>query len=126
MADSESWWSRVPAIQSNALNSVIGVAEVNDSTLFVKGYAVGGPSAQVRSVELSVDNGHTRTPAKITYQDGRWSWTLWEARIPVPSGGDYHGVVYSRAVDERGDVQPSDVDWNLRGVSYSAFGEKQF
>ena len=125
MADSEAWWSQVPPIQENPLNSVIGEVHLQDSQLFVKGYAVGGPDGQVRTVEVSIDEGHTWSPARITYQEGRWSWTLWEARLTLPEGVQ-HGVVYSRAVCERGNVQPCEVDWNLRGVAYSAFGEKEF
>lgn len=127
MADAESWWSKVPPVQSTPLNSVVAIAKLTKSGLHVKGYAVGGQSGQVSKVEVSIDEGRTWQPATIIYQDGPWSWTLWEACIRLATRPDQlHGKVYSRAIDVSGKVQLQDTDWNLRGVCYSAFGEERF
>ncbi|PCH42233.1 molybdopterin binding oxidoreductase [Wolfiporia cocos MD-104 SS10] len=125
-ADSEDWWSRVPAIQANPLNSTVASAKVvPPNVLHVKGYAVRGPSGQVREVQVSADEGKTWLPATITYQEGRWSWTLWEAYVGLEQMKNARqGKVWCRAVDVSGVVQEIDMDWNLRGVAYSAVDEK--
>lgn len=122
MAD--AYWSKVPPLLANPLKSVIAITDIENSTLYVKGYAVGGPEGQVSNVFISIDEGKSWLPARITYQEGRWSWTLWEAVMPLPdSTTKYHGKVYSRAEDEKGNSQSPDVDWNLRGIAYSGYGE---
>lgn len=123
----EQYWSKVPPILANPLNSVIACTEVVHGHLHVKGYAVSGPSGPVAKVAVSIDGGECWTPAKITYQEGRWSWALWVATVPLPGGkAECHGTVYSRAEDAAGNVQPKDTDWNLRGVVYRGWGEARF
>lgn len=87
--------------------------------LTLKGYAVGQAS-QVVSVEVTLDDGKTWKKAEITYQEGRWSWTLWQATVK-----DYAGAstVHCRAADASGHVQPAEGKWNLRGVAYDAWGK---
>jgi len=102
------------------LNSVIGsVTLISRTALFVKGYAVAGPSGNVSAVELTVDGGNTWHEAKIIYQEGKWSWTLWEAEL---KDVEESGVVYSRARDEKGEMQPREGTWNLRGVAFNGWG----
>ncbi|KAH9928258.1 Oxidoreductase, molybdopterin-binding domain-containing protein [Fomitopsis serialis] len=126
MADKEDWWSKVPALQANPLNSAVAsVRVVPPGRLEVKGYAVRGPTGQVSKVEVSVDEDDTWQPATSTYQEGRWSWTLWEATLDVPHARrGKEGKVWCRAVDVAGTMQQPDTDWNLRGVAYDAVGEK--
>ncbi len=128
MADSEDWWSKLPPLQASVLNSVVAVAKVDPTTrtLSVKGYALGGPSGQVQGVEISIDEGRSWSPAKITYQEGRWSWTLWEVNVGISDDSELHGAVCSRAVEEQGNNQSPDTDWNLRGVGYSGFEKREF
>ncbi|OCH95336.1 molybdopterin binding oxidoreductase [Obba rivulosa] len=126
-ANREDWWSKVPALQAMPLNSAIAIARiVAPRVLYVKGYAISGETGQVARVDVSIDEGKSWQPARITYQEGRWSWTLWEATIALPEGHPERGKVWSRAVDERGEMQRLDVDWNLRGVAYTAVGEREF
>ena len=76
---------------------------------------------------MSIDEGETWWHAHVTYQEGRWSWTLWAATVLLPEGKTAcHGTVYSRVEDESGNVQPKDTEWNLRGVAYHGYGEMQF
>lgn len=104
------------------LNSVVAVATyTSDSTLFVKGYAVPGGNGNVSAVHVSIDGGDSWVPTTITYQEGKWSWTLWEVELKdVPS----NGLVYSRATDVKGNVQKRESAWNMRGVAYDAWGRK--
>ena len=87
-----------------------------------------GPTGQVRAVEVSIDEGKTWQPATITYQEGLWSWTLWEAMMDAPQAaeGEGTGMVWCRAIDTAGVTQQPDSDWNLRGVAYAAVGAKVY
>ena len=69
---------------------------------------------------MSVDDGATWAPATITYQEGRWSWTLWEVRLESVSNEG--GVVYSRATYRLGRRQEREGRWNFRGVAYNPWG----
>ncbi|TCD65678.1 hypothetical protein EIP91_002305 [Steccherinum ochraceum] len=117
-------WTKYPSITSLPLNSVIASTMIASSQagkrkLVVKGYATCHMSARVEKIELSADEGATWTPARITYQEGRWSWTLWEGVLTDVSE---HGEVVCRAVDSKGAVQESECKWNLRGVAYNPWG----
>ncbi|KAI0635522.1 molybdopterin binding oxidoreductase [Trametes polyzona] len=113
-------WSKVPSLTTLPLNSVVGsVTRTGPDTIRVKGYAIGCGDVQVAKVELSIDDGATWHEARITYQEGKWSWTLWEALLEhVPESG----VVYSRATDAQGHVQEREGKWNMRGVAYNPWG----
>lgn len=113
-------WSKYPPITALPLNSVIcSVTLISKSAICIKGYAVPGLSAHVKSVEVTTNDGKTWHEALITNRAGKWSWTLWEAEV---EGVWESGIVYSRARDEKGGVQPRDGTWNVRGVAYNAWG----
>lgn len=113
-------------------------------TILATGYAIPSDSGQITSVSMSCNKGRTWKPAKITYQEGKWSWTLWEAAVTVEvadlpvhaqnanadddgnakGGEELHRIVlWSRAEDESGRKQDVECDWNLRGVGYAGVGE---
>ncbi|KDR76401.1 hypothetical protein GALMADRAFT_226095 [Galerina marginata CBS 339.88] len=113
-------WSKYPSMTALPLNSVVAHASrTGANKLFVKGYAIPGPLGSVRSVEVSIDDGATWHSARITYQEGRWSWTLWEAELECEGES---GRVHSRAIDSEGNFQPREGVWNLRGVAYNGWG----
>lgn len=92
---------------------------------------------------MSVDGGINWNQCEIVYQDGHWSWTLWEwvgdvslllseetiNMLPAYglAGGNERGklkvTVLSRAKDSAGRVQALTYPWNLRGVGYCGAGE---
>lgn len=117
-------WSKYPSITALPINSVVAsITRISSSTILVKGYAVGSSNGNVTRIDLSVDKGTSWRPAKITYQAGRWSWTLWEAVIKDAGNS---GEVLSRATDKNGDQQEGERMWNLRGVAYNAWGRGQW
>jgi len=129
-ADSEGWWTKIPALQANPLNSVVASIDIMNPPkdelhcdVLVKGYALSGAAGQVKKVEVSVDQGQKWITANINYQEGRHSWTLWEATTQAPIQGN-KVTAWSRATDESGEQQTPSCDWNLRGVAYCAVGEK--
>ncbi|KAF5381983.1 hypothetical protein D9615_004220 [Tricholomella constricta] len=119
-AEAKPLWSKYPCMTSLPLNSVIGSATLTSPTsLYVKGYAVPSPTANVAGVEVTTDGGKTWHDARMTYQEGKWSWTLWEAEL---EGFAESGIVHCRARDAKGEVQPREGTWNLRGVAFNAWG----
>lgn len=107
------------------LNSVIAsLTRRSPTELIVKGYAIGRGSAEVTKVEVSLDEGMSWLPARITYQGGKWSWTLWSVSVAVDEGA--HGTLHCRASDEKGNVQQKTCPWNMRGVAYCPWGAKSF
>lgn len=133
----QPYWSQSPSIQALPINSVIASitptlsmsphASTNSDSqpLLVKGYAMGSGSAiggRVAAVQISADAGASWRDARITYQEGRWSWALWECVLAVPAGrGEVE--VLCRAVDEQGTMQKAECAWNFRGVAYNAYGK---
>jgi len=123
MEKAEKTWKAVPPLNEMPLNSAIGSvhsAKGSPPGIVVKGYAVG----DIQAVEVSVDKGKTRHQAKLTYQEGPWSWIVWECNVPLEKMGDgeQEVVVWSRAVAKSGEKQPEECDWNLRGVGYNGVG----
>ncbi|KAI0783611.1 Oxidoreductase, molybdopterin-binding domain-containing protein [Abortiporus biennis] len=119
-----SLWAKYPSITSLPINSVIASITPrglnNDSrSILVKGYATSHISAQVSRIDITIDGGKTWQPTRITYQEGKWSWTLWEATV---EDVEEHGEVYSKATDERGVCQEMSGVWNMRGVAYNPWG----
>lgn len=102
------------------LNSVVAsVTRKSDSSVYVKGYAIPGATGNIAAVEISTDGGGTWKIARIIYQEGKWSWTLWDADL---EGVSSSGLVYSRAIDTHGRVQGREGIWNMRGVGFSGWG----
>jgi sulfite oxidase len=117
-------WSKYPAMTALPVNSVVGsVKRTAPSTILVKGYAISGGGAKVVRVDLSVNHGVTWSPAQITYQEGKWSWSLWEASI---ANAEESGEVFSRATDENGQTQDKEGQWNLRGVAFTPWGRRKW
>ncbi|KAG7089676.1 hypothetical protein E1B28_011335 [Marasmius oreades] len=118
----KDYWPKCPSMAALPLNSVVAtVYRLSPSTLFVKGYAVPGDAGNVETVEVTADQGATWVPAQITYQEGKWSWTLWEAEVESPAET---GRVFCRATDSSGNVQKREGEWNMRGVAYSAWSSR--
>ncbi|KAH7915950.1 Oxidoreductase, molybdopterin-binding domain-containing protein [Hygrophoropsis aurantiaca] len=117
-------------VKNLALDKDSSCIEANDNLkvrIRATGYAYS--HSRISRVELSADEGTSWVSAKITYQEGRWSWALWEGFVDVRHGLGYdvgvkRGVtVMSRAYDETGRIQDTNCAWNLRGVGFCGAGE---
>jgi len=86
----------------------------------LRGYAWSG-EAPIRRVEVSVDGGRWRA-ARLLGTPDRHRWRRWEliARLGGPSR---RVGVRARAIDEAGNVQPDQVEWNRLGYGNNAIQE---
>uniref|UniRef100_D8Q5A5 Oxidoreductase molybdopterin-binding domain-containing protein n=1 Tax=Schizophyllum commune (strain H4-8 / FGSC 9210) TaxID=578458 RepID=D8Q5A5_SCHCM len=130
------WWDKVPSMTSMPLNSVIAsVTKVEDDgipaghlRLRVKGYALpalGVPVDEVQISGLDVDAHRVWEDARITYQGGRWAWTLWEGEV-VARARKGKIIVRSRALSRTGEAQPESGKWNLRGVAWNGWSVGEY
>ncbi|CAH1399408.1 unnamed protein product [Nezara viridula] len=127
-------FSKAPAIQELPVISAIcnplpgqTIHLNSDGKLPVKGYAWSGGGRKIVRVDLSVDGGKTWSVAEFTDQgeaehSRHWSWTLWQADIPVPPESD-SVEIWAKAVDSSYNTQPESFSniWNLRGVLGNAY-----
>jgi sulfite oxidase len=67
--------------------------------------------------------GKTTHKAKLTYQEGPWSWIIWECNVPIGAEGEQDLSLCSRAIDKDGGKQPKEGDWNLRGMAFNGAGK---
>ncbi len=111
-----------PPIYEHALNSVIchwGLNAAKDR-LQVRGFALpaGRPECLIRSVEVSVDDGKSWTPARLTSAQREFCWTFWEADLPAAAAGKKALV---RAIDTRDEKQPRVMPFNLKGYQFNGW-----
>lgn len=122
-------WKEYPAMTQMPLNSVIAsivpLSTSGRQRVHVTGYAIRGAAGPIVNVEVSSDEGESWRKADITYQEGKWSWTLWEIIMDTPEAGKQR-ILYSRARDAGGNVQEKEGRWNIRGVAYSAWGRRSW
>jgi sulfite oxidase len=128
------YWAKIPSIQSLPVNSIIASVTPDiaspEARIVVKGYAMGagGACGRIAKVQVSADDGETWQDARITYQEGKWSWTLWACTIDITAlkerfAEEREIQLLSRAQDENGDMQKRECDWNFRGVAFNAYGK---
>jgi sulfite oxidase len=117
-------WAESGPIYRFPLNSVICTpapnAKVSAGNVAVAGYALpsGQPGTTIAKVQVSADGGRSWTTAKITSPLRENCWVLWKADVKVSSAAS---ELIVRAIDSRGDVQPENVDWNMKGYLFNGW-----
>jgi sulfite oxidase len=84
------------------------------------GYALpaGGQGATIEKVEVSINGGKSWQVAKLAGKGGAESWRLWSADVDLPAGKHELAV---RATDSRGQTQPEQGKWNLKGYLHNGW-----
>lgn len=85
----------------------------------ITGFAWSGYGGVAR-VEVSIDGGATYAEAPITLSAGPYSWVRFEFPWQAAAGTIR---LRSRAVDNAGLTQPTDVDWNAKGYQMNEIDE---
>jgi len=104
-----------------------------EGTVEASGWAYSGGGKGVVRVDVTADGGHSWTTANITAGPSRkdidagtaWTWSLWNADVPLPKGvrpGDSVTLAV-KAVDGNYNQQPERLDaiWNRRGILNNAW-----
>jgi sulfite oxidase len=95
------------------------------SRVRVTGQAWSGLGAGgIRSVELSLDDGRTWQPARLTGTEAPYAWRSWEAELEVGSPGPQR--LLARATDRAGAIQPRAADPNPGGFGNNSMHEIGF
>ena len=99
------------------------IAEPTDGTslkqhsLRIHGAAWAG-EANITRVEVSTDAGANWSPARLSKEQARYSWRLWDYIWAAPKAGEQ--IILSRATDDQGRTQPETAAWNPSGYLYNA------
>jgi DMSO/TMAO reductase YedYZ molybdopterin-dependent catalytic subunit len=105
------------SITRNNLKSVIArvTRRVVDKRMECKiaGAAWGGPG-KVAAIEVQVDGGGWRR-ATVDQRSGDAAWVLWSAPWREPAAGEH--VLISRAINDRGEIQPTRDEMRAKLVS---------
>ena len=83
----------------------------------IRGVAWSG-QGPITKVEVSTDDGVQWHEAEVERADSPYGWQHWE--YDWETGHPGHYLLRARAVDEQGNVQPSQAQWNFRGYSVNS------
>jgi len=118
--------SKIPTMQEMPIQSAITNIENNESSkgslnknYIIEGYAWTGSGNEIKTVEVSNDNGITWHKAELNKELNKnqkhWAWTIWKVNINISNNPCF----ICRAFDINGNTQPSNIasKWNLRGLN---------
>jgi sulfite oxidase len=84
----------------------------------LRGFAFSG-APDIATVQISADRGATWSQAILDSRHSPHSWRLWSfAWTPARPG---KAIVFARATDSRGAMQPREATWNQSGYLYNAW-----
>ena len=84
----------------------------------VGGFAWAGENDVVK-VDISIDNGATWQPARLTGEQARFTWRRFEYAFEATKPQSY--LVLSRATDNKGNMQPAVSQWNPSGYLWNQY-----
>jgi DMSO/TMAO reductase YedYZ molybdopterin-dependent catalytic subunit len=92
-------------------------ATVAPGKIDVAGFAWAGETGIAR-VDVSVDNGASWQPAKLTGENARYTWRRFETQVDAAKPESF--LIMSRATDTNGLTQPMTPPWNPSGYLWNA------
>ena len=84
----------------------------------VAGFAWAGEN-DITKVDISIDNGATWQPARLTGGQARFTWRRFEYAFNATKLQSY--LILSRATDSQGNVQPAVSQWNPSGYLWNQY-----
>jgi DMSO/TMAO reductase YedYZ molybdopterin-dependent catalytic subunit len=93
-------------------------ASVAAGKINVAGFAWAGENA-IKAVDISIDNGATWQPARLTGEQAPFAWRRFEHTINADKPQSY--LILSRATDARGNMQPAVSQWNPSGYLWNQY-----
>jgi DMSO/TMAO reductase YedYZ molybdopterin-dependent catalytic subunit len=84
----------------------------------VGGFAWAGED-DIKAVDISIDNGATWRPARLTGEQARYTWRGFAFEFTAPRPESY--LILSRATDSKGNVQPAVSQWNPSGYLWNQY-----
>ncbi len=117
-------WSEKPPIYTFPINSATCLpatgAKLKSGQTTISGYAIadGVAGRTIGKVEVSIDGGESWTKTDFTSPAKPFCWRIWQANLPLTA--ETRELIV-RATDSAGNVQPKEVDWNLKGYLFNAW-----
>jgi sulfite oxidase len=84
------------------------------------GLGAGG----IRAVDVSLDEGRTWLPSRLTGKESQYAWRSWESEVEIRSPGPQR--VLARATDRSGATQPRTATANPGGFANNSMHEVRF
>ena len=84
----------------------------------VGGFAWAGEN-DITKVDVSIDNGATWQPARLTGEQARFTWRRFEFELNATKPQSY--LILSRATDSKGNTQPAVSQWNPSGYLWNQY-----
>ena len=86
--------------------------------VLVGGFAWAGEN-DITKVDVSIDNGATWQPTRLTGEQARFSWRRFEFELNATKPQSY--LILSRATDSKGNSQPAVSQWNPSGYLWNQY-----
>lgn len=84
----------------------------------VGGFAWAGEN-DITRVDVSIDNGATWQPARLTGEQARFTWRRFAFEFTATKAQSY--LILSRATDNKGNMQPAVSQWNPSGYLWNQY-----
>lgn len=95
-------------------SAIAGPTKIAAGRTLIHGTAWGGEKP-VAKVDISIDDGQTWKPARLSGARTDYGWRIWS--LPATLRDD--SVLVVRATDEAGKTQPTEQQWNPSGYLYN-------
>lgn len=93
-------------------------ASMAPGKISVGGFAWAGEN-DITKVDISIDNGATWQPARLTGEQARFTWRRFAFDFTVTKPQSY--LILSRATDSKGNMQPAVAQWNPSGYLWNQY-----